>query len=224
MAVTILLWGVTFAAVSQMVIAYRRGERVSLVKACERVATETGWASLLWRLCGRLVVPGFLLMTIGGAAVYWLMKTMHVPFETSAGKLESELLSLLLLGIPYLLYVRRFTLSIPLAIAAEDAPIDPLSASAGATRVWRTPIVVTCLTIWGISNLADLHLPAMLLGPGLIRPTVISSYAVWILVSLATSLFWVWLFVFLTEIALAGNAAYQSAAEVPDDPAAVLSC
>jgi hypothetical protein len=56
--------------------------------------------------------------------------------------------------------------------------------------------------VLGISNLGDLHLPSMLLGPGMIRPTLMASYAVWIFVSLVTSVPWAWLFVFLTQIAV----------------------
>jgi hypothetical protein len=45
----------------------------------------------------------------------------------------------------------------------------------------------------------------MLLEPGMIRPTVIASYGVWIFVSLVTSVPWAWLFVFLTEMAMAST-------------------
>ena len=61
---------------------------------------------------------------------------------------------------------------------------------------------MSCLLVLAISNLGDLHLPPMLLGPGLIRSTVMASYAVWIFASLVTSVPWAWLFVFLTQIAI----------------------
>jgi hypothetical protein len=222
LAATALVWSVAFAAVSYIVIADRRGVDVSPGQACAGCASEPGWASLLWKLCWRMAIPGFLLMTIVAAPVgYWLLKSMHVPFETAAGKLESEGLSLLLFGIPYLLYVRRLTLAIPLPIVAGESPIDPLRASAQASKPWRTAIIVACLLVWEISNLIDLHLAPMLLAPALIRPTVAASYAVWIFVSLATSLLWAWLFVFLTEIAMAEGRADEGAPEFPADPAVV---
>jgi hypothetical protein len=63
----------------------------------------------------------------------------------------------------------------------------------------------------------------MIMSPGLIRPTVLASYFVRILVALVTSILWAWLFVFLTEIAIAGapdaNAAVQP--EPVPEPAAI---
>ncbi|MGB7135689.1 MAG: hypothetical protein WBD46_10415 [Acidobacteriaceae bacterium] len=222
LAVTVLLWSVAFAAVSQVVIADRQGEDASPGHAYARLASEPGWASLLWRLCWRLAIPGFLLMTIvAGPVGYWLLKSMHVPFDTAAGRLESEILSVLLFGIPYLLYVRHLTLAIPLPVVAGESPIDPLRASAEASKPWRTAIIVACLLVLGSSNLADLHLAPMLLRPELIQPTMTASYLVWIFVSLASSLLWAWLFVFLTEIAMAESPAGEGAPEFPADPAVV---
>lgn len=87
-------------------------------------------------------------------------------------------------------------------IVAGDRPVDPFRDSAQASKPWRATIVVSCLLIWGVSQLVDLHLPSVLLGPGGIRPSVDASYTVYAAVSLATSVMWAWLFAFLTEIAI----------------------
>jgi hypothetical protein len=221
-AVTFLLWAAGFAAISQMVISFRHGEGISPSRAYGRLVSQPGWGSLLWGLCWRLVIPGFLLMTlVAGPVGYWILTWMHIAAGTPTRRFESEILSLLLFGTPYLLYVRRFTLAVPLPIVAGDAPIDPLRASAQTSRRWRAVIIGACLVVLGLSNLGDAHLSAMLMAPGFIRPTVIASYAVWIFVSLATSLLWAWLFVFLTEIAIAEGGGEE--VEPPASPSPALA-
>jgi hypothetical protein len=205
MGAEFMAWGAAFAALSWIVVSLKDGGSSSVGSAFGSVIHEPGMLSLLWRLCWRLVISGYLVMMASGAAGYWVFKWLHVDLVTPSGKFLSEIFSLLVFGFVYVVFVRRFTLAIPLPIAAGDVAIDPFPASGAASRPWRVPIIVSCLLVLGISNVGDSHLPPMLLEPGMIRPTVIASYGVWIFVSLVTSVPWAWLFVFLTEMAMAST-------------------
>ncbi len=202
MGAEFIVWGAAFAAISSMVVSLNEGGPGSLSSASRSVIDEPGMLSLLWRLCGWFVIPGYLVMMASGAIGLWFFTRLHVDLLTPRGRFCSEIFSLLVFGFVYAVFVRRFTLAIPLPLTADEAPIDPFLASRAASRPWRVPIIISCLLVLTISNLGDLHLPPMLLGPGLIRSTVMASYAVWILVSLATGVPWAWLFVFLTQIAI----------------------
>lgn len=206
MGAELMAWGAAFAAISRMVVSTRDGEGGSLSSAFGSVVNEPGMLSLLWRLCWRLVFSGYLVMMASGAAGYWVFEQrLDVDLLTPRGRFGSEIFSLLVFGFVYVVFARRFTLAIPLPIAAGEIALDPFIASKEASRLWRAPIIVSCLVVLGISNLGDLHVPSMLMGPGMIRPTVMASYGVWIFVSLVTSMPWAWLFVFLTEIAMAST-------------------
>lgn len=195
--------GIPFAILAQLVVDSRTEGGLSLGRACGRVAGQPGWGSLLWRLYWRLALPGYLLtMAIGGIG-YWVLTSLGVDFRSAEGRFLSESLGLVLGNLVFLLYAYRFALAIPLPVVAGDQPVDPLLASSSAGKRWRVPIIVSCFVAWGISDLADLHGPAMLLAPGLIRPSMVASCLVYISIALTTSLPWAWLFVFLTEVAAA---------------------
>jgi len=212
MGAQFIAWGVAFAVISGIVVSVRDGGSGSARGSFGSVIDEPGVLSLLWRLCWRLVISGYLVMMASGAIGYWFFKRIHVDLLTPRGRFFSEVFSLLVFGFIYLVFVRRFSLAVPLPIAAREVAIDPLIASRTVSRPWRVPIILSCLLVLGISELGDLHLPSMLLEPGMIRPTAMASYAVWILVSLVTSVLWAWLFVFLTQIAV------ESAPEVVPPP------
>jgi hypothetical protein len=218
MGAEFMVWGAAFAVISAVVISAKDGESGSLSSAFRSVVNETGMLSLLWRLCWRLVLSGYLVMIASGAIGYWFLTRLHINLLTPRGRFCSEIFSLLVFGFVYVVFVRRFTLAIPLPLATGEASIDPFPASRTASLPWRVPIIVSCLLVLAISNLGDLHLPSMLLGPELIRPSVTASYAIWVLVSLVTSVPWAWLFVFLTRVAIVSAPELVPVAEASPAP------
>lgn len=208
--IQLVLWGLAFAAVSQMVVGSGAGGEVMPGNAFRALARQPGWLTLLQRLFWRLAVPGYVFSVVSGVFTFWadpwVQAHAWMPgvyhFEESQTRFVLQVFVFLLFGLSYLIYARRLTLAIPTPVAAGDEPVDPFIVSARVSQPWRGPIISACLAVWMISGLGDLYLPPILLGPGLIRPTVLASYAVWILVALVTSLPWAWLFVFLTEIAM----------------------
>ena len=174
LALTFLIWATAFAIVARMLVSSRKSGEFSLGYACRDLTHEAGWPSLLLRLCWRLVIPGYLLMMISAPVVYWAMTILHLSIRTVAGRMFSEMFSLVVFGFLYLLYAHRFALAIPLPLVAGDRPVDPFAASASASKKWRATIIVSCLLVWAVSSLGDLHLPRMLLKPGLVQPTVLA--------------------------------------------------
>lgn len=212
--VQLTLWGLAFAAVSQMVVSSGTAREVSPGNAVRTLVREPGWPALLQRLFWRLAVPGYVISVVSGvagswaypwaAAHTWMPRVYHL--DESQAQFAAQVFLFLLFGLIYLIYARRFLLAIPCPIAAGDEPVDPFIMSAQASRPWRVAIIGFCLVVWMTSGLGDSSLPLRLLGPGMIRPSLISILGVQLGISLLTSVPWAWLFVFLTEIAIDAEA------------------
>jgi hypothetical protein len=129
MGAEFIVWGDAFAAISRMVVSAKDGGAGPLGSAIGSVIDEPGMLSLLWRLCWRLVLSGYLVMMASGAIGFWFLTRLHVDLLTPRGRFSSELFSLLVFGFVYVVFARRFALAIPLPIAAGEVAIDPFPES-----------------------------------------------------------------------------------------------
>jgi hypothetical protein len=217
-AANTLFWGVAFAVIAQIVAASTTHESNQVPSGVRRLLQEPGWISLLWRLYLRLAIPGYLALMASTGSAAWLTQLFHLNLALPRAQFQLELLVLILFGAVYMWYARRYTLSIPLPIVVRDAPIDPLSASAAASRRWRAPIIMSTFAVLFISNLCDYHLPRLFLASTSARPDLLGTYLIWMSVSLATSVLWAWLFTFLTEIALIAGPAVTAISDGASGP------
>ena len=97
MGAEFMVWGAAFAAISSMVVSLNDGGPGSLRSAFRSVSDEPGMLSLLWRLCGWLVISGYLVLIASGAIGFWFFTRLQVDLLTPRGRFCSEIFRFLFL-------------------------------------------------------------------------------------------------------------------------------
>ena len=214
-AVQWLLWGIAFAATVNIITAIQGGRDSRLPIALRSAAYQRGLPSLLIRLYWRLTLSGYLLMIASAGLGVLIYKFTGPNAFPPQHRILLEVLLFPVLYPPYLLYAARFSLAIPALAISPEAETDPLRASIEKYRSWRAPILIACFTVIVLSAICDQYLPVFISSLSTQKLPYVASRTIWMLVSLATSLLWVWLFVFLTRL-------YQHAGDEPESRSDVI--